>query len=204
MKKIMFLLLSLFVTFNTIFAQVDVISGMGIGFVYSPSLNSYLEKVADGKLNAFSTSAEFYAEVAYTISPKYQIGIEYVYNLYDFSSSYSGSYTLSYIHQKPSVLGYYVLSGNGYKFKFGAGVGLRILDLTENYIIDDDYNAVGFGFLVRTQGNTKLGDNFYANIGSTLRTDFVGVPTNKDKKFNNDININSLSISVNIGVSYFF
>ena len=204
MKKIMFLLLSLFFTFNTAFAQVDVISGMGIGFIYSPSLNSYLERRADGELNTFSTSAEFYAEVDYTISPKYQIGVEYVYNLFDFSSSYSGSYTLSYIHQKPSVLGYYVLSGNGYKFKFGVGAGLRILDLTENISIAENFNAVGFGFLVRAQGNTKLSDNIYANIGSTLRTDFVGVPTNNVGNFHEDININSLSISVNIGVSYFF
>ena len=203
MKKI-FILGLLFISYQSIYSQIDVVTGMGISFVYSPSLTDYLDLRADGELQPFSTSAEFYGEVDYTISDKYQLGIEYVFSLYDFSSSYAGGYTLSYTQHKPSVLAYYVINGEGYKFKFGAGAGVRMLNLTENIIVDEEFSSMGFGLLLRAQGHTKLGESIYANIGTTLRSDFPGVPSNSNNNFHNDTNINSFSVSVNIGISYFF
>ena len=97
-----------------------------------------------------------------------------------------------------------MLSGEGYKFKFGAGAGLRIVNLTENIFVDENFDAFGFGLLARAQGHTKLGDNIYANIGSTLRVDFPGTPTHDDVEFHNSINLNSFSVSVDLGISYFF
>lgn len=203
MKKL-FVLSFYLLSFQAVSAQIDVVGGMGISFVYSPSLTDYLNLRADEELQAFSSSVEFYGEVDYTLSGKYQLGIEYVYSLYDFSSSYAGGYTLNYTQHKPSILAYYVISGEGYKFKFGAGAGVRILNLTENIIIDEDFSTIGFGMLVRAQGHTKLGDNIYANIGTTLRTDFLGVPSNSKNEFHNNTNFNSFSTSVDIGLSYFF
>lgn len=204
MKKNIFLSLLFLIISHPIYAQVDIVGGMGISFVYAPSFNSYLEKRADDRINAFSSTAEFYGEVDYSITQKYQVGVEYVYTLFDFSSSYAGSYNINYTHIKPSLLGYYVISGEGYKFKFGAGAGPRLIYLTENISIDEDYEALGIGFLLRAQGHTKLGDKFFVNIGSTLRTDFPGTPNNSNNAFHDDANINSFSVSVNIGISYFF
>ncbi len=163
MKKAFIIIFILF-SFNLVSAQVDVVGGMGIAFVYSPSLNDYLNLRADEEMQPFNSSAEFYGEVDYSISDKYQLGVEYDYSLYDFSSSYAGGYTLSYSHHKPSVLAYYVLSGEGYKFKFGGGAGARVLNMTENIIVNEDFSTVGFGLLLRAQGHTKLSDKIYANI----------------------------------------
>ena len=205
MKKIIFILFLSLLVANNIFAQIDVVSGMGISFVYNPSLNDYLENSwSDDEVRAFASTAEFYGEIDYSVSDKYQIGIEYVYTLFDFSSTYKGSYNLSYTHQKPSLLAYYVISGEGYKFKFGAGAGIRIVNLTENISVDEKFSALGFGLLARAQGHTKLGDDFYANIGGTIRTDFAGTPSNSNNNFHNDINLNSFSVSVDLGISYFF
>ncbi len=205
MKKIIFILFLSLLVANNIFAQIDVVTGMGISFVYNPSLNDYLDlRSPTEEVKAFSSTAEFFGEIDYSVSEKYQIGIEYVYTLFDFSSTYAGSYTLSYTHQKPSLLAYYVISGEGYKFKFGAGAGVRIVNLTENIIVDEEFSAFGFGLLARAQGHTKLGDDFYANIGGTMRTDFAGTPSNSNNNFHNDINLNSFSVSVDLGISYFF
>jgi len=203
-KKNIFLFIILLASINPNFAQIDIATGMGISFVYSPSLNSYLEMRADDGVSPFLSTAEFFGEVDYSITEKYQIGFEYVYTLFDFASSYAGNYSLSYNHHKPSVLGYYVISGNGYKIKFGFGTGLRIMNLTEDISIKESYDVIGIGFLIKAQAHTKLGEKFYANIGSTLRTDFTGNPTNKFGSFHDNININSISISVNLGISYFF
>ncbi len=205
MKKIIFLLLLSLLLSKNIFAQIDVVTGMGISFVYNSSLNDYLDlRRPAEEVKPFSTTAEFYGEVDYSISEKYQIGIEYVYTLFDFSSAYEGNYTLSYTHQKPSLLAYYVISGEGYKFKFGGGAGIRIVNLTENFSVDENFSAFGFGLLLRAQGHTALSDNFYANIGGTMRTDFPGTPTNSNHNFYNNTNLNSFSVSVNLGISYFF
>ena len=206
----------IFLSINSIQAQIDVVGGMGISFVASPSLNDYLNYnfSSSDELGTFNTTAEFYGEIDYTISPKFQIGLEYVYAIYGYSTSSPGlNYKLDYNHYKPSILGYYVLNGEGYKFKFGGGFGIRTVDLTESINTTDEgaqkFSTTGFGLLGRIQGHTALGGNFYANVGSTIRYDAPGVPENGDNKLHNtltneDVNINSFSVSVNIGISYFF
>jgi hypothetical protein len=212
MKKLFLAIIFLFLSLNSVKAQVDIVAGMGISFVAAPSLTDYLNYniASSDEIGTFSSTGEFYGEVDYTISPKYQIGFEYVYTLYSYSTQLVGlNYDLSYSHQKPSILGYYVISGEGYKFKFGGGIGIRIVDLSEKTHTTIDYSTSGIGFLGRVQGHTKLGGSFYANVGSTIRYDIPGEPTNGDNKLhdtisNENVNINSFSVSVNIGFSYFF
>ncbi|MCF6268224.1 MAG: hypothetical protein L3J41_00770 [Melioribacteraceae bacterium] len=212
MTKKIILAFLIFISITSIQAQVDVAGGMGISFVASPSLNDYLNyNISSSKdLGTFNSTVEFYGEVDYSISEKYQIGFEYVYALFGYSTLLTGlNYKLDYEHHKPSVLGYYVISGKGYKFKFGGGVGARIINLSEQKTIVDDYSTTGFGILGRIQGHTTLGGNFYANVGSTIRYDAPGEPANGELKLNDTItnesvNINSFSVSVNIGFSYFF
>jgi len=211
MKKYIFIFLIFFVAKNLL-AQVDLAAGMGISFVNNSSLNDYLNYSfpSEDELSAFSSTAEFYFEADYSVTPSFQLGIEDVYTLYSYSTFLGiTNYEISYGHHKPSLLAYYVIAGEGYKFKFGGGAGIRIVDLTEKIHISEDFSTVGFGFLLRAQGHTKLGDNFYANVGGTMRLDFPGEPSNGERKIHNNItnenvNINSFSVSVDIGVSYFF
>jgi hypothetical protein len=213
-KYIFFLSLSLF-SFQSMLAQVDVAGGMGISFVYNPSLNDYIEyNWSLDDVQPFVSTVEFYGEIDYSLNEKYQLGIEYVYSLYDYSSFINNlNYKLDYIHHKPSFLAYYVIAGEGYKFKFGGGLGLRIVQLTESIGTTEEgaiaFSTTGFGLLGKIQGHTKLSDNFYANIGSTIRFDAPGKPENNGVKRSNpssneDVNINSFSVSINIGISYFF
>ncbi len=212
MTKRIFVAVLIFISISSTNAQVDIAGGMGISFVASPSLSDYLNYniSSSNDLGTFNTTAEFYGEVDYTILPKLQIGFEYVFALYGYSTLLTGlNYELDYVHHKPSVLGYYVISGEGYKFKFGGGVGVRIVNLSEKKIVTSDYSSTGFGVLGRIQGHTTLGGNFYANVGSTIRYDAPGEPANGDVKIedtitNESVNINSFSVSVNIGFSYFF
>ena len=211
MKKFIFIILIFFVTKNTM-AQVDLAAGMGISFVNNSSLTEYLNIFfpSEDEIGAFSSTAEFYFEADYSLTPSFQLGIEDTYTLFSYNTSIGFiNYKIEYGHHKPSLLAYYVMSGEGYKFKFGGGAGIRIVDLTEKINIVEDYSTIGFGFLLRAQGHTKLGDNFYANVGGTMRLDFPGEPSNGERKIlnnitNENVNINSFSVSVDIGVSYFF
>ncbi|MBU1097278.1 MAG: hypothetical protein KKB34_12410 [Bacteroidetes bacterium] len=209
MKKIFLIVLFLFSI--ELLAQVDITTGMGISFVNNSSLQDYINSFPlNDKLETFNSSFETYLEGDYSIGPKFQLGVEYVFQIFSFNSPYAGlgQYDLTYVQHKPSLLAYYVISGNGFKIKFGGGAGPRFVNLDEKILSTTNYKSSGFGLLGRIQAHTKLGDNFYANIGSTLRYDHGGVPENNTRKLHDnfvkeDVNINALSVSVNIGVSYF-
>ncbi len=206
MKIKYFLILLFFFTIGVSKAQVDISAGMGVGFVYAPSLNNYIEYWEQSDVQPFSSAAEFYCEIDYSIFNNLQLGVEYIYSLWNYNTDSFGNYSLNYTHQKPSILAYYILAGEGYKFKFGGGFGPRFISLSEKYIVIEKYIASGFGVLIKAQGHTALGDNVYANIGTTVRYDAPGEPENNGNKLKRTevVNINSFSIIINIGLSYFF
>lgn len=209
MKKLLTALL-LFVSMN-LFAQVDFAVGMGISFVNNPSVEDYINGQPLGdELGTFNSAFEWYVEGDYTISPKFQIGLEYVNELFSVNSSYGGigNFDFTYATHKPSLLAYYVLAGEGYKFKLGGGAGPRFADLDQKIVATSNYTTSGFGLLARIQAHTKLSDNFYANVGSTVRYENLGEPENSqgtiyDVSVQDNVNLNAVSVSVNIGVSYF-
>ena len=211
MKKVLVLIMFL-IQFSVINAQVDIAGGMGISFVHTPSLNDYLANFSSSEeIPSFNSTVEFYIEGDYSLKPSFQLGLEYVYSLYSYNNSLQGfNYELNYQHYKPSILAYYVIPGKGYKIKFGGGAGIRILNLDQKiYGATESFEAVGYGLLIRAQGHTTIGGNFYINIGATTRYDHPGVPENDNGELYNNIldepvNINSLSFSVDIGISYFF
>ncbi|GAB4127926.1 MAG: hypothetical protein Fur0015_01600 [Ignavibacteriales bacterium] len=200
-------------TNSIIFAQIDLTAGMGISFVNNSSLQDYLNSSfsSTDNLGSFNSMLDLFAEADYSLSEKYQVGLEYNYSLFSYNSSYGvlGQYELNLIHHKPSLLAYYVISGYGYKFKFGGGFGIRIIDLDEKIGLIKNYSTTGIGFVLKTQGFTALSQSVFANIGVTARYDVPGEPENNGRKiFDNSIgkpvNINSLSVGVNLGISYFF
>ncbi|MBU0558534.1 MAG: hypothetical protein KKG93_02960 [Bacteroidetes bacterium] len=211
MKKFTLLLLMAF--YSSSFGQVDLVGGMGIIFINNYSLADYINTniPSPEKVGTFSSALELYCEADYSLLPNIELGAEIAYTLFSYNTNIAGitNYNISYNHYKPSVLAYYVLSGYGYKLKLGGGLGPRFLYLEEKIITTSSYSTNGFGVLLRAQGHTLLSDDLYANIGSTLRYDFPGAPIKGSKKLFNsvldkEVNINSLSISVNIGISYFF
>jgi hypothetical protein len=111
-----------------------------------------------------------------------------------------------------SVLGYYVLGGNGFNFKFGSGIGPRIVNVEESLPglgTTKEYSTTGVGIILRCEGNTLLGGNFYANLGADLRYDLNGEPDNDGEKLNNsvygeNVNFDTFSLGVKLGISYLF
>ena len=215
MKKILIALL-LLVSIN-LFAQVELTAGMGIGFVNNSSVEDYVNvnfAQNGNNLNTFNSAIDVYVEGDYYIAESFQLGIEYDMLFFSYTDiqAESGNYELSYNNHKPSFVAYYVFKGNGYNFKIGGGAGPRIISLEEklpfirNRVV---YKSTGYGVLLKGQGNTLLGGNFYANIAVDMRYDIPGEPEANGKKlFNNalqeNVNVNSLTFGLKLGVSYFF
>jgi len=212
MKRIIILLL-IFSGLNNIYAQWDLSIGMGLDFKSAPSYRDYINfnhafTPAD-QLPSFKSSVCFTGEADYKLNSSFAIGIEYNFQIDSYNSSYTsgGSYQLSYNLQRPSLLAYYILSGIGYQFKFGGGVGYRYVSLSETVYSETKYTATGAGFLLKSEVNTKLSDNFYALIGVNVRYDITGKLTNSSQNLINyatgeNVNLNSVSVGIYFGITF--
>jgi len=189
------------------YSQVDLSVGMGINYASAPSLKDYINANYAGDLATFSSSVEFNGEVLYTISPSFQLGIEYAMSIFSYSTRAGFNYDLNYNLHKPSLLAFYVLAGEGYKFKFGGGAGPRLASVKEEIHSAIDYSAIGFGLLLRGEGHTGLGGNFYAMIAVDMRYDLPGRPKDGDAYLGGnttqEVDVNTLSFGVKLGISYF-
>lgn len=189
---------------------------MGIDFANIPSLNDYLNQsglTGGNAVKEFNTAVNFSGEFGYALNKNFQLGFEiaYLLNSFNFSTDL-GKFELDYNFISPSVLGYYVLEGNGYNFKFGGGIGIRFVRVDVSLPGTTDitkYSSTGYGAILRSEGNTLLGGNFYANIGADLKYDIGGNPkSNSSSLYNNisreNVNLNSFAFAVRLGISYIF
>lgn len=211
--KNLFLVLFFLFFINYSFAQIEVKGAMGIDFISSPSLTDYLNQnfAQTSQLGTFNTAVNFSLEGDYFLNPNYQIGIElsYLINSYTFSSEI-GQYNLSYNIITPALMNYYILPGEGYEFKFGGGIGIPFVIVDESIPgtgITTTYNSTGAVFILRAEGNTLLGGNFYANIGGDVKYNLNGKPKDGNNYIlnnvnNEQVNFNSFSVEVRLGITY--
>lgn len=216
MKKLSFFILILVAANSFAQNQNEFRVGMGIDFLNTPSLSDYINQSnfsSVDDLSDFSSAVHFSAEYGRMLSSNYQVAVEVGYLIYSYTvSDVLGQYEMAYNLILPSILNYYVISGNGYNFKFGGGAGLRLLSADETLPgtgSATNYSSTGFGFILRAEGNTQLSGDLYAHIGADVRYDINGEPENNGEKlFNNvaneNVNFNTLSFGVKLGVSYYF
>lgn len=196
------------------YSQFNIRAGMAINLSSTPSLNDYLNANYAGadQLGNFGTSISFSGEAGYLINESYEIGIEvaYMINSHTFSGL-GGQYEMNYGILLPSIINYYVITGEGYNFKFGGGAGLSFLNADEHLPAttgSTNYSSTGFGFILKADGNTALGENLYANIGGIIRYVLNGEPENtngnKITYAGNTVNFNMLSLGLRLGLTYYF
>ncbi len=213
--KIVYSLLLICLLSPAAFSQYSVRAGMGIDLISSQNVVDYINIVNGGNIiGNFNTAVSFSAEGDYMVKKNFQVGVEVAYMLNSYTNlTTGGKFELSYNVIMPSLVGYYVIPGSGYNFKFGGGVGIRLLNvsLTQALSINtaSKYSSTGFGLLLCAEGNTLLSGNLYANIGATVRYDFNGKPKNGSEYINNQVyqepvSFTSLSIGLRLGVSYYF
>lgn len=210
MKKIFLFVLII----NTIsFCQVDLSASMGLDFRYASSYRDYINTsfAISNQLPLFNSAVSFNVEADYKISKNYAIGLEHniLIDSYNTQYGFAGLYEMSFEINRPTIIGYYIVPGNGYQFKFGAGIGLRFVNLSERIINEIKYKAQGFGFILKAEGNTLLSQNFYALIGANFRIDKIGDVENNGKFIlnrytNNNLNMSSISFGIYLGVTYTF
>jgi len=210
------LILSIIIFTKLSFAQIELKGTMGINLISVPSAQDYINQnyaPYDDELNTFNTAVIFTGEVGYFFNEKFEMSVDLPYQIFSYNTSIEGAgqYDLYFDTFMPSVMAYYVLSGVGYNFKFGGGVGPRFSFVTEEKKwqgTSEEFTSTGFGGVLRIEGNTSLAENVYANIGADMRYDVNGEPENDNG--NNlvnhvegeTVNFNSFSVGIKLGISY--
>jgi hypothetical protein len=214
MKKLLFVTL-LFISNTLALAQTELKGVMGIYFLSTPSMQDYINQSglasSNNQLESFVSSVIFAGEGGLFLSKSFEITLEAAYQIYSFTEvKPEGKEELSFNNLMPTLMGYYVLGGNGYNFKFGGGMGVRFVSVDETRKISSaktNYSSVGLGTVLRIEGNTLLGGSVYANIGADIRYDLNGEPKNNGRPLyniveNENVKFNTLSFGVRLGITY--
>jgi len=210
MKKLLLLVVLLGVSAH---AQWIARGSMGLNVVSMSDLRDYLNANYFGsgnQLAQFTSAIEFGGEICYQIKPDYQLGLEFSYEYNSFTETIISTSTFSYASLQPTALWYYTITGSGYQFKFGGGVGPRFILASETSPYTTaviNYKSFGYGVVTKADAMTALGGNFYAYIGVDLRYNNNGTlsDANGNKKINNVTNnplsLNSVSAGIKVGVA---
>ncbi len=214
MKKI-FLIILLILTCELAFAQIEVKGTMGINFLSFPSVQDYINQTyapSNSQLGTFNSAVIFTGELGYFTGKDFELSIEVPYQIYSYTENVGlGQYELTYNSLLTSMMAYYVVFGTGYNFKFGGGAGPRFIFVTESKKwqgTEDSFDSIGFGGLLRIEGNTALAENVFANIGVDLRYDVNGEPENSNGNTlvntvkSENVNFDTFSLGVKLGISY--
>jgi len=208
MKKLILLFTFAVITnFSSAQNLNEIRASMGIDFISSPELRDYILRYQDA--GDFYSAVNFSGSYGRMLSESFQLEAEFSFLLSSFTGSNEiGNYDLTNTIMMPSVLAFYVLQGEGYNFKFGGGAGLRFLSADEKQQglnVTDNFTSTGYGIILRAIGNTAIAANVYAHIGADIRYDFLGKPENDIlTRPIEDVDFNSLSFGVRLGISYQF
>ncbi len=162
----------------------DFTAGLGIAIHSTPSLANYINSLAQTgpaqRIDQFNTAPEFYVVPEFQVSREWSVGLEYslLVKSYTLGDQYGYSRTdISYEVHLPSLLVHYLVFGDGFRLKFGGGIGYHLIKFDQSFPLtgtSETLRGEGPGFKLDAIGNTKFDDTFYGSIGFDLRWDFLG------------------------------
>ncbi|MCH7828048.1 MAG: hypothetical protein IIC75_08785 [Bacteroidetes bacterium] len=215
MKKLLTVCFILLFT-SALFSQYSLRGGLGIEFKNISSFYDYINQnfaPPNNQIENFNSAINFSVEIDKSLSDNFDLGIEIAYDIFSYNYQFNlGRYDVTVNNFMPSLLAYYVFRGKGYQFKFGGGAGLRLINVDEQLPSTPtitSYSSTSVGFILRGMGNTQISEKFYANITADLRYDLNSDVSNGGKYLfnpgmNENVNFNSFSAGLTLGVTYLF
>lgn len=164
-------------------------TGMGVMTHSAPSLVDYINAasmpMAGQQLDEFSSAVELFIAPEFQISDDWILTLEYTALLKTYSITGRGGFQseFSYVVHMPTVLLQRLVPGEGYRLKFGGGVGYHVAELEQRFPgfgSEDQFSARGFGILLDATGHTQFDEHFFGLIGLNLRWDFPGTLKRED------------------------
>lgn len=170
--------------------ELSISAGLGVAAHSAPLLNDYINAIGqpglDQRLDEFTSAPEFFVHPEVRISEDWVLGVEYSLMLKSYSLTDVSGYArseFSYQVHMPTLTVAYFVPGDGYRFKFGGGLGYHVATMAQNlpsFGSQTDYSTRGFGIKLNAVGNTKFDETFYGLIEVDLRWEFLGALKTSD------------------------
>jgi len=121
------------------------------------------------------------------------------YSMYDFT----------YYDNNILLTGFYLIPGEYFYLKFGAGAGLVLSKLsTQTYGLENNYNSTGLNLKLEGVLNTQISNSLATYFGVFLSNTFNGTLKKSDgskllNRAGEEVNLNSFRIGLSLGFEYF-
>ncbi|MBI5470969.1 MAG: hypothetical protein HY961_01345 [Ignavibacteriae bacterium] len=195
--------------------RIGISAGMGVNYHNAQDIvnrvNSF--SIISQRAQDFKSGVEFFGIVSLPLSEDWVVKAEYVYMLASYNQTTQGGFgpaEFSYDVHMPTLIGQYMLYDAGtYNFKVGVGFGYHFGTYKEKIAqFQGEYTAKGLGSLLELEGNTGLGTNLYAHLGTQARWDFIGDLKNENGNSPTGsataTTLHFFSIGARLGVTYYF
>ncbi len=165
-------------------APFAVTVGLGVSAFTAPHLNDYINSYAqpmpEQRLDEFVSVAEYFVMPEVKVAPDWSVAVEYSFlpNLHQIGErSDASQYDFEYKVHMPTAMLHRIVTGMGYHFKFGGGVGYYVATFDQTvhaYGVKERFHASGVGVKFAAVGDTQFDDTFYGSISVDLRWGFLG------------------------------
>lgn len=168
---------------------IGIGTGMGVLTHSAPSLADYINTtsmpMAGQQVDEFSSAVELFVAPEVQISDEWALTLEYAALLKSHSINGRGGFLaeFSYVVHMPSVLVHHIVPGEGYRLKFGGGMGYHAARFEQRFPEFGDRNtftAGGLGITLDATGHTQFDELFYGLVGVQARWDFLGTLRHED------------------------
>jgi hypothetical protein len=184
---------------------------MGLSLLNTPSFNRYLKNTIPynnkDSIKTFSLGLEFFGAAEYGISKNFSARLDYSYFIKSFRYTYSYLvFDYFYFIHQPAVYAFYLVNGQHFQFKFGAGLSYQFIQLDNN---DLTYKSHGLGLRGEIVYSAQLSERLnsyisgfiFGNLSGTLKDESNNLlisPTNEE------VNLNAFGVGTRLAISFYF
>lgn len=228
------ILILFFLLLNTAVSQEKIISfekqnkntkyksvsgGMRLSYGNNPSFLNYVKyelpdyfRVPESQqIPDFEVGYEFFGGFEYQLAKNFSLKADYSYFIKSLNSTAPQylSYDFTYYNHNILLTGYYLIPGEYFYLKFGAGAGLILSNLsTQTFGLSGNYNSKGINTKLESVLNTQISNSIAAYFSVFLSGTFNGSLKNSDGSLlrtrpGEEVNLNSFNIGLGLGFEYF-
>ena len=196
-------------------SRISIAGGLGVSLVNAADVVDYINglQLQQGRLDDFTSAAEFFGLLEVTINESFGMKLEYSYLLksYSLQQVYAPDAEFTCTIHMPTLIAQYLTVGPGYAFKFGGGIGYHIATFVENYTLSNkEYVSKGIGLKIEAEANTAFDDHLYACIAVDARKNIMGEFASSDgammyiSTHSTNATMSLFSLGAKFGLEYYF
>ena len=191
--------------------RLSIYAGMGLEYTATPSYNNYTRAQIFGgahdSVSSISPGLEVFGGLEYELSKTFSLRLDYSYFFKSKTYYNPLAYDYFYFIHQPYLVGSYILAGNGYKIKIGAGIGYHFGQFQTGLTGQSSINYNSSGLAIKGEGvfSVKISRKMETYISGFVFGQFMSSLKDsngtvlKNNLTGSDVNLSGYGIGVRLG-----